>query len=140
MISIYVPYFSQLETYGSSEIYGESQFQQNGNMALRSFGSGNIDMYVAVDNLDVLVSGSGDIYLEGLADNVDIDITGSGWARTFNLPADFSNVRITGSGSAEVTCDNDLDVNISGSGDVFYKGHPQINSTITGSGKLVNAN
>lgn len=140
VISIYLPDFNQLENYGSSEIYGESQFQQNGNMALRTFGSGNIDMYVDVDNLDILITGSGDTYVEGQADDLDIEITGSGWARSFNLPADFTNVRISGSGSAEVTCDNDLDVNISGSGNVHYKGHPQINSTITGSGKVINAN
>jgi hypothetical protein len=39
-----------------------------------------------------------------------------------------------------VTVDNDLDITISGSGDVFYKGHPDINSSITGSGKVIDAN
>jgi hypothetical protein len=140
VISIFVPEIQQLDSYGSSEIYGESQFRQNGNMAIRSFGSGEIDMYVDTDNLDILISGSGNIYLEGLADNVDLDLTGSGWAKTFILSSDFSDVYISGSGSAEVTVDNDLDVNISGSGDVYYKGHPQINSTISGSGKVINAN
>ncbi len=139
-IYIYVPVIVDLESYGSSEVYGESEFQQNENMTLRNFGSGNMDLYVDTDNLDVFVSGSGDIYLEGLADNTDLTLSGSGWAKMFNLSADFSDVRISGSGSAEVTVDNDLDVIISGSGDLYYKGHPQISSQVTGSGKVINAN
>lgn len=140
VITIYVPEIRQLDSYGSSDIYGESEFRQNGNMDLGLLGSGEIDMYLDIDNLDVFLSGSGDFYLEGFADNVDIRITGSGWVRSFNLNSDFSDIILSGSGSAEVTVDNDLDISISGSGDVFYKGHPDISSSITGSGKVINAN
>ncbi len=140
VITIFVPEIRQLDSYGSSDIYGESEFRQNGNMELGLFGSGEIDMYLDLDNLDVFLSGSGDVYVEGFADNVDIANTGSGWVRSFNLNSDFSDITISGSGSAEVTVDNDLDILISGSGDVFYKGHPVISSTITGSGKVIDAN
>ena len=139
-IYIYVPVLLDIESNGSSEVYGESQFQQNENMTIRNSGSGRIDMYVDTDNLDLYVSGSGDIYLEGLADNTDLTLSGSGWVRAFNLGSDFSDVRVSGSGSAEVKVDTDLDVLISGSGDVFYKGHPQVSSQITGSGPVLNAN
>ncbi|MDZ4747339.1 MAG: head GIN domain-containing protein [Saprospiraceae bacterium] len=140
VITIYVPEIRQFDAYGSSDIYGESQFRQNGNMYLGLFGSGEIDMYLDTDNLDIFLSGSGDFSLEGFADNVDIGITGSGWVRSFNLNSDFSDITLSGSGSAEVTVDNDLDISISGSGDVFYKGHPDISTSITGSGKVINAN
>lgn len=140
VIKIYVPEFSQLESLGSSYVYGESQFQQNGAMDFFLDGSGDIDMYVDVDNLDVLVSGSGSMHLEGFVDNGDFNITGSGWINAFNINADFCDVRISGSGSAEVNVDDDLDVVISGSGDVLYKGHPNISSQISGSGKLIDAN
>jgi len=140
VIRIYVPEFSQLESQGSSYVYGESQFHQNHSMDIFLDGSGDIDMYVDVDNLDILVSGSGSIYLEGFVDNGDFNITGSGWINAFNINADFCDARISGSGSAEVTVDDDLDVVISGSGDVFYKGHPTITTQISGSGKLIDAN
>ena len=140
VITIFVPEIRQLDSYGSSDIYGESEFRQNGNMELGLYGSGEIDMYLDLDNLDVFLSGSGDVYVEGYADNVDIANTGSGWVRSFNLNSDFSDITISGSGSAEVTVDNDLDILISGSGDVFYKGHPVISSSITGSGKVIDAN
>jgi hypothetical protein len=140
IIKIFVPVINKLESFGSSDVYGESQFRQNGNMDLRIHGSGEIDMYVDTDNLDVLNTGSGDFSLEGFCDNLDIELTGSGWIRTFNLNSDFCDVNNKGSGSVEVYVDNDLDVFISGSGDVFYKGQPSVSSQINGSGKLINAN
>jgi Putative auto-transporter adhesin, head GIN domain len=140
LIKIYVPEISELSSIGSSLVYGESEFEQNRSMDLELIGSGEIDMYVATDNLDILLSGSGYMYLEGLVDNVDLDISGSGWVRSFNLDSDFSDVRIEGSGSAEVSVDTDLDAVITGSGNIYYKGHPNISSTITGSGKLIDAN
>lgn len=139
-ISIYVPEFRELVCYGSSDVYGESEFHQNGNMDLSNYGSGEIDLYVDIDNLDVFLPGSGDIYLKGYADNVDMVLTGSGWINAFNLLSDIADVHNSGSGSAEVTVDNDLDAFISGSGDVYYKGQPLISVQITGSGKLINAN
>lgn len=140
VIRIYVPEISQLESLGSSYVYGESQFQQNHAMDLFLDGSGDIDMYVDVDNLDVLITGSGSTYLEGFVDNGDFNIAGSGWINAFKLNADFCDIRISGSGSAEVKVDDDLDVVISGSGDVYYKGHPTITTQISGSGKLIDAN
>ncbi len=140
LIKIYVPEISELECFGSSLIYGESEFRQSRTMNLTLSGSGELDMYLDTDNLDVRLSGSGYIYLEGLADNVDLDISGSGWVRSFYLNSDFSDVRIDGSGSAEVTVDADLDVVIHGSGDVYFKGDPQISTFITGSGKVIDAN
>lgn len=139
-IEIYVPEISELENTGSSLVYGESEFTQNRSMDLTMTGSGEIDMYVDVDNLDVRLTGSGYIYLEGFADNADFDITGSGWIRAFSLDTDIMDVRIDGSGSAEVNVDSDLDIVISGSGDVYYKGHPDVSIVISGSGHVFDAN
>lgn len=139
-ITIYVPEIRYLESFGSSLVYGQTQFIQNLNMGITLTGSGEIDMYVDVDDLDLKLTGSGYVYLEGFADRSDIDIIGSGWVRSFALDNDIADIRIEGSGSAEVNVDTDLDIIITGSGDVFYKGNPQINSVITGSGQVINAN
>lgn len=139
-IEIYVPEISELESIGSSLVYGESEFTQNRNLDLILTGSGEIDFYADVDNLDVRLSGSGYIYLDGFADNADFDIEGSGWIRSFPCATDIMDLRIEGSGSAEVFVDTDLDIVITGSGDVYYKGHPQISVENTGSGHVFDAN
>lgn len=139
-IEIYVPEIGELESTGSSLVYGESEFSQNRNLDLILTGSGEIDFYADVDNLDVRLSGSGYIYLDGFADNADFDIEGSGWIRSFACATDIMDLRIEGSGSAEVFVDTDLDIVITGSGDVYYKGHPQISIENTGSGHVFDAN
>ena len=140
VIKIYVPEISQLESNGSSLVYGESEFSQNRSMDIKLIGSGEIDMYVDIDNLDVELTGSGYMYLEGFADNVDAEITGSGWLRAFGMVTDVMDIRLEGSGSGEVHVEDDLDVIISGSGNVFYKGHPSVDVEITGSGKVIDSN
>lgn len=140
VIHIYVPEISELESFGSSLVYGESQFAQNRSMDIALTGSGEIDFYVDVDNLDVEQTGSGYIYLEGFVDNLDAELYGSGWLRAFNLQTDITDLTLTGSGSAEVKVEDDLDILISGSGNVYYKGHPDVDAEITGSGKVIDAN
>jgi hypothetical protein len=140
VIKIFVPEISQLECQGSSDIFGESNFQQNRNMDIHVQGSGKLDFAIQTDDVDLDLSGSAYVYLEGTIRDLDANITGSGWLRSFNLISEFSDVSVEGSGSAEVTANNDLDAFISGSGDIYFKGHPSITSQITGSGKVIDAN
>ncbi len=140
LIKIYVPELSELDCTGSSYVYGESYFTQNRNMDIRVSGSGELDFAIDTDDVDLNLIGSGYVYLEGNVETLDADISGSGWLRSFDLNSDLTDVRIEGSGSAEVTVETDLDIFILGSGNVYYKGHPDINATITGSGEVINSN
>jgi len=140
LIKVFVDEISDLEIPGSSFVYGESYFTQARDMNIFSSGSGELDFAIDTEDLDVEMTGSGDVYLEGDVRTLNADVSGSGWLRAFNLTADLADVRIEGSGSAEVTVDTDLDVFISGSGDVFYKGHPFINAQIPGTGAVIDAN
>ena len=47
------------------------------------------------------------------------------------------NISISGSGRATINLEGELDVRISGSGNVYYKGNPTgVNSSTSGSGKV----
>jgi hypothetical protein len=140
VITIYVPEISELESTGSSSIYGETDFIQGRDLDIKVTGSGEIDMYIDVDHLDVNLTGSSYLYLQGFADQVDTDISGSGWVRSFGLETHQMDLRIEGRGSSEVHVDDELDVVITGSGNVYYKGHPLLDVTITGSGRVIDAN
>ena len=140
LIKIFVPEIKELDCAGSSSIYGESNFQQDRNMDITLSGSGELDFALFTDDLDLELSGSAYAYIEGSVQNLDAEITGSGWLRSFNLQCDFADIRTVGSGSAEVNVTTDLDAFIIGSGDIFYKGHPDISAEITGSGKIIDAN
>ncbi len=139
-ISIYLPGILELNAYGSSYIYGETEFSQAIPFGINDFGSGDIDFYIDTDIVNVRNTGSGDVILSGKSDILDVDLTGSGWVRSFLMPAEIANIFLSGSGSTEVTVDVDLDVVLSGSGNVFYKGLPTLDLIISGSGKVEHVN
>ena len=89
--------------------------------------------------LNASISGSGNIdFANGAYDNVDYQSSGSGNLGAFGLTAKHAAIAISGSGNASITATESLDVHISGSGTVYYKGNPEeVNSEISGSGKLI---
>lgn len=140
VIQIFVPEIAELESHGSSLVYGESYFTQTRNMDISLTGSGEIDFAINTDDLDVELTGSGYVYLEGDVHTLDAEVSGSGWLRSFDLLTTLTDVRIESSGSAEVNVATDLDVFILGSGNVYFKGHPSISADILGSGSVIDAN
>jgi len=75
--------------------------------------------------------GQGKLYLNN---------TGTGSINAFNLEVDTCYVNLTGTGSCKVTVNELLDAVITGTGNVYYRGYPYIDSHITGLGRLISSN
>ncbi len=117
-----------------NKIYGKS-------IDLRLSGSGLIDVALDMKNdVNAQLGGSGLIFLEGDAKNAIYTLTGSGKIESFGLHVDNSDVDIDGSGRCETTAYYNLDVYITGSGTVWFKGDPRISRKISGSGRIIDAN
>ena len=67
-------------------------------------------------------------------------ISGSGKIRAYDLLSAETNIRISGSGNAELSVADYLKAKVSGSGKVRYKGNPTVDVDISGSGKVERAN
>lgn len=101
-------------------------------------GSGKIDLDLTAAKVITRITGSGEINLQGEAPLHHVSISGSGKAKAYDLVADNVTVNISGSGLTEVTATDALDVSITGSGEVYYKGNPAtVNKSVSGSGKVV---
>jgi hypothetical protein len=110
--------------------------------SLATSGSGNITStgaFLGSGNFKASTSSSGNISIEGgSAENFQVNISGSGSVKSFGFPAQQTVVNISGSGNAEITVLQNLNADIKGSGNVYYKGNPAtVNSKITGSGQLI---
>ena len=138
-IRITIPTIEMLHVSGSGSIYGENVIT-GGDIDLMVSGSGDMDLAVDVDDIEAKISGSGEIDLEGTGDEMEMKISGSGDLRAFDLIMNRIDLRVSGSGDAEVHVLDFLKVKINGSGDVFYKGFPSIDVDISGSGDLIDAN
>lgn len=138
-IWITIPDIKSLAISGSGSIYSENTLTTD-RLDLTISGSGEADLALDVDNFQATVSGSGKLKVEGVADQAEINISGSGDYFGFNLETNRTDVNISGSGNAEVWAKNFLKARISGSGDVFYRGQPEKDIAISGSGRVIDSN
>lgn len=104
-------------------------------------GSGEIDCYkLDTRDLKVTLSGSGRITMQGKTLTSDMLISGSGRIKAFDMDQDECYINITGSGDAYVFVFDYLNVKIPGSGSVFFRGAPDLDYQIDGSGRVVDSN
>lgn len=100
-------------------------------------GSGTFSGELYAQTLSVNISGTGKLWLSGEVKEQFLVISGAGNVYAFDLDSEAADIRISGSAEVEVAVDDYLYASISGSGTVFYWGNPDIESHISGSGKLV---
>ncbi len=108
-------------------------------MDLAMSGSGGILFKkLNADEVGVKISGSGGVeLLNGVADELSVKISGSGKINAEQFEVNEFSVGISGSGSVRITVKEELEARISGSGNVYYHGDPRVNSSSSGSGKVV---
>lgn len=127
----------KLVSSGSSDVKVEGGAIKGKELELVTSGSGNIKAEVSVESLKAKSSGSGDFDLSGKATEVTFTLSGSGDVDGLGLSTDVTNIRISGSGNVSIGVKESLDVQISGSGDVVYKGSPKRQKVkVSGSGDV----
>lgn len=93
-----------------------------------------------LESVDVIGSSDVEILDPLQTEYFELFLMGSGDFRGFDLTADRSYVEIIGSGDCRITTLEQLDIVIEGSGNLYYKGSPTIQTDITGSGNIIDAN
>jgi len=99
-------------------------------------GAGEINLNLSVQNLYLDCSGASKILLSGNATNVKAETTGASEINAFDFLVENFKISSSGAGKAKVNVSKKLDVDISGSASVKYKGNPVINQEISGAGSI----
>ena len=85
------------------------------------------------------INGHCQIFVEGEANDLKLRISGVGEFIGADLQSQYSNVRISGAGSATIWVERELEAHISGTGSIKYYGVPEsINKSISGLGSVNN--
>lgn len=136
-IRVHLPNVNALEVSGSGSILAMSPLQSN-QIEMDISGSGEINLpTLNAQNLDADISGSGKITISsGTCPNVNTTISGSGAIRISGMQSNQVRTSTSGSGLTRVWATQTLFADISGSGDVLYRGNPLIETHISGSGKV----
>jgi hypothetical protein len=93
-----------------------------------------------MDSIFTSVSGKGNLNFSGSTKYHQLYLTGEADIAGFALSTDHTVIDLAGLAECEVTANERLEVTIAGSGNVYYKGNPQIDSNITGTGEIINSN
>jgi len=125
-----------LELSGSGNMITKNMISCN-HLTLRLDGSGEMNVMLKSQLLKATLSGSGNLDLNGSTAESNIRISGSGNVNAQQMKTFTSSVSISGSGNTKVDVNNELNVNITGSGNVFYVDEPaKITTKITGTGEV----
>jgi Putative auto-transporter adhesin, head GIN domain len=139
IVTITMPLLNAVYTSGSGDINVNGTFGVPSTFAATTRGSGDIvlNRITAID-FNIVVVGSGDVTVTNAnTKNANINIDGSGDVNAFGLQADNATVEVKGSGDTEVSAAIILNAIIRGSSDIYYRGNPTVNKTITGSGSVI---
>jgi len=82
------------------------------------------------------LTGSGQVLLDGEAEFADLNVSSSGKIDAMEMIVFDAEVKNTGSGKVFVYATETLKAIINGSGDVYYRGNPQVSVSGSGSGSL----
>jgi hypothetical protein len=127
----------QSEIAGSGTIKLETIKAQN--LKVKVNGSGLLKVNnLSVPNLQSEINGSGSIKLDSgnMLNNHEVKISGSGNHETGSLSVNEAEVSINGSGKCKIKVNNKLKARIIGSGRIYYLGNCQLDSDVSGSGKV----
>ncbi len=144
----YIKYYKKLVIYvafedihkislkGSGDIICKKEISAN-NVTINLTGSGDIKTSVNAINVFSKLKGSGDITIKGHTENYNCTVIGSGDIKSYGLKSKTTTAKISGSGDIKTTTTQEIKATINGSGDIRYKGNPQVvNSKVNGSGDI----
>lgn len=137
-IDLYAPNFSEFTYYGSgtvrfydtlkTDFFNLEMWQASGNLHLKLKGK-TVELKSH--------TGPGDIAASGQCENLVAYLNGIGRIEAPNLVSQKGLVINRNTGYILVNCEREMQVEISGAGDIAYLGNPLIDYTNSGSGRLV---
>lgn len=136
-IIITAPEIEEIEINGSGKIFNSGIIKMK-KLDININGSGNSNFNIETKELNVEINGAGNITVKGISDRQNIQINGAGEYSAFELITKKTDIDISGTGNCKVQVIDRLEVDISGSGNVYYKGDVgKTDININGMGKVV---
>jgi hypothetical protein len=136
-VYVHVKKLDFIHHHGSSTV-SSTNILHNITFDFNVWNSGDINLSVQADSIysrqHLTV---GDITLTGQSPYLYIFNKGNGFTYEKNLIAENSYIVQKGTGNCYVHINQNMDVEIHDSGNVYYSGSPVVSSNITGSGKLI---
>lgn len=134
-VEIIVPELEAIDITGVSDVRGRGVLTGD-SFKISVSGSADVDLRLDVGKLQTRVTGACDLDLNGKAKTQVIQISGSGDVSASDLATVSTDLEISGHGDCVVAASDKLNIEISGVGQVRYRGQPEVTKSITGLGDV----
>lgn len=135
-LTVSVKNLNELQVNGGGKIVSENSIAAD-YMSMAVSGSGGIELDIKGNNLKTEISGAGNVTLKGYATTNDITMSGSGTMNAFTCELENAKVKMSGSGSCEISATASLDALVLGSGTIKHKGNTKtVTKKVYGSGSV----
>lgn len=136
VLNIGIKTLNSLDISGSAEVKSDNQLNTD-KLLVESSGAGDVNLDVKATEIKTKISGAGDVSLKGSVQMLEASISGAGELKSSSLETDKAKVKVSGAGSAKVNVKQSIDADVSGAGDIIYKGNPaERNVNISGAGSV----
>lgn len=125
VVNVSLPELDELKVSSSADIYADTDFECE-DLHINISSSGDLKIGVEAELISVNVSSSGDCDIWGRTGSLDASVSSSGDLRAYDLEADYVKVRVSSSGDAKVWANEEIDMGVSSSGNIYYKGDAKV--------------
>lgn len=123
-VRVSLPVLEQITIDGHGSVTGESTFTTD-KLNLNISGDGKINLDVVAASVDAKISGVGKIVLSGRTQEANFSIPGAGKIDAIEMKTIRCNANISGVGKCTIDAIDELNTTISGNGKVIYKTFPK---------------
>lgn len=137
MIYVYSPKIQSIDLTGGV-IFETNDPMKRSEMNLAITGNGQIQIHkLDCDKVKIsLIGSNGDVFIAGQAKEATYSVVGDGEIRADKFAVQSASAKLIGNGNIGCNVSKLLKATITGVGDIYYRGKPEIKSTIIGTGNL----
>jgi hypothetical protein len=124
-VYVTLPKLKELKISSAGDCKGMTPFNcENLNISISS--AGDLKLDVEADRIDINISSSGDATLTGRTGVLDANLSSAGDLHAFDLIAETVSVDVSSAGDARVHASEEISMNASSAGNIYYKGGAEV--------------
>ena len=136
-VHVTLPELTELKISSAGDCVGQTPFQC-GDLNLSISSAGDLTLEVEAGRINLDISSSGDARLAGSAEVLDATLSSAGDLHAFDLVAGRVDVNVSSAGDARVHATEELEMNASSAGNIYYRGEAEVvRSTSSSAGSIV---
>ena len=139
-VHVTLPELKELKISSAGDVVGKTDFHCR-DLKLGISSAGDLTLEVEADRIWIDISSSGDARLAGRAEEFDVSLSSAGDLDAFDLIAEKVDVSVSSAGSARVHATEEISMNASSAGNIYYMGDADvIRSSSSSAGDIVKRN